>query len=71
MTILAIFLLASLAGNLTSLQKWEVLLTQAEELTSQNRNAEASDKYAVALVEAEISGRNELPAAIARSYPPL
>jgi tetratricopeptide (TPR) repeat protein len=64
MTMIAIILLASLAGNLITQQKWEILLAQAEELASQNRNEEASDKYAVALVEAEMSGRNDLPAAI-------
>jgi tetratricopeptide (TPR) repeat protein len=61
---ITIVLLASLAGTSVAPQRWELLLAQAEELALQNRHTEAGKEYSLALVEAEKSGRKELPVAV-------
>ncbi len=60
---ITIILLASLAGMPVAPQRWELLLAEAEELALQNRHTDAEKKYSLALVEAEKSGRKELPVA--------
>jgi tetratricopeptide (TPR) repeat protein len=62
--VIFIFLLASLTGNSPIPPKWELLLASAEELSAQNQHANAKEKYAEALEEAERLGREEPPAAI-------